>query len=363
MAVALDLARLGEGRTSPNPMVGSVVVKDGKIIGSGFHRGPGHPHAEIEAIRGTGRGESRIRPKRVGRTPGSPLHHGVTLYVTLEPCCPPKKGGRTPPCTDSIINSGIQNVVIGMKDPDPRVSGRGIAILRKAGLRVRVGVLEKECRELNEAYVTHRTKKRPFVTLKMAMTADGMVGLKPRRGEPCVRPLKITGPESDAYVHALRDRVDAILVGVGTVLADDPRLTTRLKERKGRDPIRIVLDGRRRIPPKARVLNLKSPAPTWAASMLTKKRSAGGRVDLRELLQELARRGVTSLLVEGGPTVWSAFLDKQLADRLIRFVAPRRLGPRGLPSLPPSTRASRTLRWKAKNARRIGRDLLLETDL
>ncbi|HSA58419.1 MAG TPA: bifunctional diaminohydroxyphosphoribosylaminopyrimidine deaminase/5-amino-6-(5-phosphoribosylamino)uracil reductase RibD [bacterium] len=370
MAVALDLARLGEGRTSPNPTVGALVVKDGTIVGRGFHRGPGQPHAEIEAIRDACRGESRIRPKRVGRplttgllslTQGS-RRNRVALYVTLEPCCPPKKGGRTPPCTDAIIKSGIQDIVIGMKDPDPRVSGRGIAILRKAGLRVRVGILEKECRRLNEAYVTHRTKKRPFVTLKMAITSDGKVGLR-GEGDHKVRPYKITGPEADAYVHALRDRVDAILVGTGTVLTDDPRLTTRLRELKGRDPIRVVLNGRRRIPPEARILRLKSATPTWIATSLTRKRTSKGRVDLSDLLRALALRGVLHLLVEGGPTVWSAFLEKRLVDRLIRFVAPKRLGPRGLPALPPSSRASKILGSKARSARRIGRDLLLETDL
>jgi diaminohydroxyphosphoribosylaminopyrimidine deaminase/5-amino-6-(5-phosphoribosylamino)uracil reductase len=278
------------------------------------------------------------------------------LYITLEPCCPPKKGGRTPPCTDAILKSGIKDVVIGMKDPDPRVSGRGIALLRKSGLRVRVGVLEKECRKLNEAYVTHRTKKRPFVTLKMATTADGMVGLRGRR-------IKITGPEADAYVHALRDRVDAILVGAGTVLSDDPRLTTRLKGRKGRDPIRVVLEGRRRIPPSARLFRVRSKSPAWRSSMLTKKRTAGGRADLAPLLRELARRGVVSLLVEGGPRVWEAFLEKGLADRLIRFVSPQRLGPHGLPALSPSPRTRKVFRIQAQKARRVGRDLLMDIDL
>ncbi|HEX5036058.1 MAG TPA: bifunctional diaminohydroxyphosphoribosylaminopyrimidine deaminase/5-amino-6-(5-phosphoribosylamino)uracil reductase RibD, partial [bacterium] len=224
MAVALDLARLGEGRTSPNPMVGAVLVRDGKIIGRGFHRGPGTAHAEIEAL---------------ASSPPAPLRHdvgegsrrrGEVLYVTLEPCCPPKKGGRTPPCTDAILRSGVREVVVGMKDPDPRTCGRGIALLKKAGVKVRVGVLEKEARDLNEAYVVHRSKKRPFVILKMAATADGMVGVKGKR-------LKITGPEADAQVHALRDRVDAILVGRGTVEADNPRLTARPKGGRGKDPL------------------------------------------------------------------------------------------------------------------------------
>jgi diaminohydroxyphosphoribosylaminopyrimidine deaminase / 5-amino-6-(5-phosphoribosylamino)uracil reductase len=342
MAVALDLARLAEGRTSPNPVVGAVLVRGGKIIGRGFHRGPGRAHAEIEAIQNACRGEASLRPARLGR----PLH-GTTLYVTLEPCC---HYGRTPPCSDAILRSGIQEVVIGMKDPDRKVSGKGIKILKKAGIKVRVGVLEKECRELNEAYITHRTKKRPFVILKMASTVDGKVGLRGRR-------CKITGAEADRQVHALRDRVDAILVGGGTVLSDNPRLTTRLKGGRGRDPIRIILDGRRGIPSSARLFHLRSLSPTWRASELTKGKSAAGRVNLKALLRELGRRGIMSLLVEGGPHVWSSFLDNDLVDLFLLFIARKRLGARGVPALPS---APRNLRLNFANPRRIGRDILLE---
>jgi diaminohydroxyphosphoribosylaminopyrimidine deaminase/5-amino-6-(5-phosphoribosylamino)uracil reductase len=356
MSIALDLARLGLGRTSPNPAVGAVIVKGGRIVGKGFHRGPGQAHAEIEALASIRRG---------GVTP--PLH-GTTLYVTLEPCCPPKPGGRTPPCTEAILKSGIKNIVIGMKDPDPSVSGRGIALLRKKGLRVQVGVLEEECRALNEAYVIHRLKKRPFVILKMATTMDGKVGLKNR-------PYKITGPEADRQVHALRDRADAILVGIGTVLSDDPRLTTRLKGQKGRDPIRVVLDGRLRISPQARLLNLKSSAPTWIATGVSKKhpkarklakkgagilflrRDRAGRVDLPSLLRELGRRGVVNLLVEGGPQVWSSFLKKRLVDRLALFIAPKRLGARGVPAL---FQTPKSPGFAVSSVRQVGRDLMME---
>ena len=373
MAVALDLARLAEGRTSPNPMVGALIVKKGRIIGRGFHRGPGHPHAEIEALNAVCKG---------GVTP--PLQ-GATLYVSLEPCCPPKKGGRTPPCTKAILASGIKHVVVGMKDPDPRMRGRGISFLKKAGIKVQVGVLEKEGLALNEAYVTHRTKKRPFVTLKIAATRDGKVGIKRRRGDtkgaaprPRVRPFKITGPEADAQVHALRDRVDAILVGAGTVSCDDPRLTTRLKGRKGKDPIRVILDGRLRVSPRARVLNLKSAAPTWiatavaetsakarrlrkkGAAILSLKGDPRGRVDPGRLLRELGRRGVTHLLVEGGPRVWASFLERRVVDRVLLFIAPRYLGVKGIPAFSRPTGGPGLV---FSSLRRLGRDWMAEADL
>jgi diaminohydroxyphosphoribosylaminopyrimidine deaminase/5-amino-6-(5-phosphoribosylamino)uracil reductase len=356
MAVALDLARLAEGRTSPNPMVGAVLVRNGKLVGRGFHRGPGTAHAEIEAIEETCRG---------GVTP--PLQ-GTTLYATLEPCCPPKKGGRTPPCTDAILASGVRKVVIGMKDPDPRMRGRGIALLKKAGIKVRVGLLEKEGRALNEAYIVHRSKKRPFVILKMAATADGMVGVRGKH-------LKITGPEADAQVHALRDRVDAILVGRGTVEADDPRLTARPKGRRGKDPLRVVLDSRLSLSPKARLLRQRSRAATVVATTVSKghrrvpvlkkagaeilhvPKSAQGRVALAPLLRKLAERGVMSLLVEGGPEVWTSFLSAGAVDRIVVFVAPQSLDATGVPAL---SRLLNNRHWKVTSARRVGRDLMLE---
>jgi len=336
MAVALDLARLAEGRTSPNPMVGAVIVdRKGKIVAQGFHRGPGEAHAEIEAL---------------GNPPFGPLiekggmggFRDTTLYITLEPCCPPKKGGRTPPCTDAILKSGIRKVVIGMRDPDSRVAGRGIRILRRAGIKVTVGVMEKECRELNAAYVTHRTKKRPLIILKMALSADGKAGLRGRQA-------KITGPEADAQSHALRDRVDAILVGSGTVLNDNPRLTTRLKGRKGRDPIRVILDRRRRISKTARVITVRSKAPTWIET-----------ASLPALLKKLAQRGVTSLLVEGGPRVWESFMKKRLVDRMLLFFSPRVLGERAIPVL---LHPFRYPGFKTVSIRRLGEDLMIEADL
>ena len=300
MPIALDLARLGAGRTSPNPAVGAVIVKKGKILATGFHKGPGLPHAEAEAI-----GKFRIP---------NPKLQGATLYVTLEPCCP-GKNGRTPPCTDAIIRSGIREVVVGMKDPDRHARGRGIALLRRAGIRVRTGVLENECHEFNAAYIVHRTRRRPYVILKMAMTLEGYVGWK-GRGR-LTSALQVTGREAQRHAHMIRDQVDAILVGVGTVIADDPRLTTRLIGKGGKDPVRVILDPLGKTPPDARVLNLRSYAKTIIASAPLDRH---GRIDLTRLLRRLAEQGIVTLLVEGGPEVWRSFLRKRLVDRLLLFL-------------------------------------------
>ncbi len=359
MGMALDLARLGLGRTSPNPMVGAVIVKNGKVLSTGFHRKAGMPHAEVEAM------------NSVGATGRSPLH-GATMYVTLEPCC---HHGRTPPCTDAIIKNGIKGVVIGMRDPDPKVAGKGIKILKKAGLRIRVGVLEEECRQLNKAYVKHRTQGLPYVILKAAMTADGKVGFKRRRGEARHRPCRITGPAAIEQAHVLRDQVDAILVGVGTVLSDNPRLTTRLKGRKGKDPIRVILDSRLRIPIGVRVL-IRRDSPTIIAtaasirhpkiSLLRKKgveilfckKDKSGRIPLLALLKQLALRGVLSLLVEGGPRVWSSLLRQGLVDEAVLFIAPQVLGAQGLPFL--ENVPDSKLLFKQVSQRVVGCDMMIE---
>lgn len=299
MAMALELARRGLGRTSPNPAVGAVLVKNGRVIGRGTHKRAGLPHAEIEALRDARGKKHSVRAKRLSI-------RGATLYVTLEPCA---HFGRTPPCTEAIIRAGIREVVVAMRDPDRQVSGRGIRQLRRAGVSVREGVMRCEAMKLNEAYITHRRLGRPFVILKIAATGDGFVG-----------PGSITGPAAKAFVHTLRNQIDAILVGSGTILKDNPRLTTRLRGRKGRDPIRVILDGRHRLPSSARVFHLRSDAPTLVASTISRKR--GGRIDLHDLLKKLGRRGILSLLVEGGPTVWNSFLRKRLADKILLFIAP-----------------------------------------
>ena len=314
MEEALHLARRGMGATSPNPMVGAVVVSAGEIVGRGFHPRAGEPHAEIVALR-----EARERAR------------GSTLYVTLEPCV---HWGRTPPCADAIIGAGVRRVVAAMPDPDGRVSGRGLRRLAEAGIETSVGVAEREARKLNEAYIKHRTVGLPLVTAKWAMTLDGRIAT--RTGES----RWISGEASRALVHEVRAASDAVLVGIGTVLRDDPALTARTPD--GRNPRRVILDSRLRLPLDARVL-AQNGAPVTVA---TTGRAAphvraaleargvevlvadgqAGRVDLGTLLRELGRRGVLSLLVEGGETVHGAFLDAGLIDKVMVFIGPRIVG-------------------------------------
>ena len=304
------------GRTSPNPRVGAAIVRDGKVISMGHHARAGQPHAEVDAIRNAG---------------GSV--EGATLYVTLEPC---NHQGRTGPCTDAILEAGIARVVIGCRDPAPHVAG-AIERLKGAGVEVDVGLLEEECTALVADFTKHIRTGLPFVTLKAAVTLDGKIAT--RTGDS----KWITGEEARTETHRMRDESDAILVGVGTVLADDPRLTVRHIE--GRDPIRVVLDASLRTPPTAAILD---PGRTSSASTLifhardadTSRRetlTAPGvefipvsrharGVDLHEVLQVLGDRDVVRLLVEGGSHVHGAFLDLSLADRAAIFIAPRILG-------------------------------------
>ncbi|HEX4834881.1 MAG TPA: bifunctional diaminohydroxyphosphoribosylaminopyrimidine deaminase/5-amino-6-(5-phosphoribosylamino)uracil reductase RibD [bacterium] len=314
MREALHLARRGAGATSPNPMVGAVVVSAGEIVGRGFHPRAGEPHAEIFALR-----DARARAR------------GSTLYVTLEPCA---HWGRTPPCTQAIIAAGVRRVVAAMADPDPQVSGRGFRRLAEAGVETCVGVVEREAQDLNEAYVKHRTVGLPFVTAKWAMTLDGRIAT--RTGDS----RWISGEASRAIAHEIRATSDAILVGIGTILRDDPALTARTPI--GRNPRRIVLDSRLRIPPNARVLARDGTpvivAATGRASPEARKAleargvevlvadGPDARVDLGAVLRELGRRGVMSLLVEGGGTVHGAFVDAGLVDKVMIFVGPLIVG-------------------------------------
>ncbi len=347
MAIALDLARLGLGRTSPNPAVGAVIVKKGKILATGFHQKAGMPHAEAEAI---------------GKLQSSKLK-GATLYLNLEPCC---HFGRTPPCTDAILQSGIREVVIGMRDPDSKVSGRGIRILKQQGIRVREGILRKECERLNEAYLKHRRTGLPFVILKVAATLNGRV--RPQKGK------WITGKEARNYVHILRDSSDAILVGIGTVLKDNPRLTTRIEG--GKDPVRVILDSSLRLSSKANVVKVRSNAPTYVATtkpgkkadqltragarILICRKDPQGRVNLKDLLRQLANEGILSLMVEGGPTVLSSFMKAKLADKVFLFLAPR-CSPS--PSLKEIDLLRKMSRLQNMTVRTLGQDLLVEGNL
>ena len=315
MHEALDLARRGAGTTSPNPMVGAVVVADEAIVGRGYHPRPGEPHAEVFALRDAG---ARAL--------------GATLYVTLEPCA---HWGRTPPCTEAIIGAGIRRVVAAMLDPDQQVSGRGLHRLAEAGVATSVGVAERDALDLNEAYVKHRTLGLPWVTAKWAMTLDGRIAT--RSGDS----RWISGAPSRALAHELRAASDAILVGIGTVLRDDPALTAR-GTAGARSPRRVILDSTLRVPLGARVL-ARDGTPVLVATTeradpearraleaagveVLAAGGADGRVDLRALLAHLARAGVMSLLVEGGSAVLGGFADAGLIDTVVAFVGPAIVG-------------------------------------
>ena len=321
MSLALKLARRRLGRTSPNPVVGAVLVKDGRVVGEGYHRAAGEPHAEVEAIRSAG---SDAR--------------GSELFVTLEPC---NHHGRTPPCTVAIIGAGIKKVWYGIDDPNPVVKGGGADTLREAGIDVVGQVLESRCRRINEVYLTNVKYHRPFVYLKLAMSLDGRIATRTGHSQ------WITSEQSRSKVHRLRDRVSAIVVGVGTVLADNPSLTTRLPGGRGHDPLRIIADSELRTPLDSAIFNSSSHAGVIIASRQNPPadrrvniekigakvvRTTGPqRVDLNDLFARLYRSGVTSVLVEGGAGLaWSA-LEARAVDRCMFFYAPIILGGQDAP--------------------------------
>jgi len=355
MRRALELAKRGAGRTSPNPMVGAVIVKAGRIIAEAHHRRAGGPHAEAIALKKAG---SRAR--------------GATLYLNLEPCCHLDK--RTPPCAPIIIGSRIKRVVISMRDPNPKVKGKGIGLLRRAGVQVREGVMKPEALKLNEAYVKYITTGKPFVISKAAMSLDGKIASL--KGST----TWITGKKARRESHRLRNEVDAVLVGINTILIDDPRLTTRLPGARGRDAHRIVLDSTLKIPETARVLSKKSDANTiiattrrghpnkiqrlerLGATILIVKDSAG-RVDLQELMTDLGRRGITSVMIEGGGRINASAFSSGVADKLIWFIAPRLIGRKNAVSVlegPVETGRRREVSLRDISINRIGEDLLLE---
>lgn len=354
MKKALRQARKGLGRTSPNPVVGAVIVREGRIIGSGHHKKAGDKHAEIEAL------------EKIGGKAGE----DDTLYVTLEPC---NHHGRTPPCTEAILNSGIKRVVVGMRDPNPNVSGGGCEFLAKKGIEVKTGTLESECRRLNEYFIKFVTTGRPFVVAKSALTMDGWTATSTGHSR------WITNERSRQFVHRLRDRVDGVMVGVGTVLADDPLLTTRLKNRRGKDPVRIIVDTHLRIPDKAKVLNNDSLSGTLIAvgsdesperlKSIQKNRvstllcpTKNGRIDLACLMNILGEMSITSLLVEGGAALFGSMINEGLIDKFYIFKAPRILGGNdGIPmaSGPGPKRMDECLALRDIRVRRFGDDLLI----
>lgn len=324
MGLALEEARKGVGRTSPNPAVGAIIVKDGTIVGRGYHKKAGTPHAEIHAIQDAGQAAK-----------------DATLYVTLEPC---NHTGRTPPCTEAILRAGIIKVVIGMSDPNPRVAGDGAGHLTTHGIKVCSGILKEQCQELNYPFIKHSTTGIPWIIMKAGLSLDGKMSFFPGQGAP------LTGLESSRYVHQIRNQVDAILVGVETALIDNPSLTTRLQGVGAtRDPLRIVLDSHLRLPADARMLHQNSTAETWVfcnelaskekemqlarngARIFRMPLDSDNRVDLSEMLKFLGKRNVTSVLVEGGARVHGAFYRQHLVDELLLFYAPFIIGDQGTP--------------------------------
>lgn len=318
MRMALRLAEKGRGTVSPNPLVGAVIVKRGRVVGQGYHRRPGEPHAEVLALEQAG-----------------PRARGATLYVNLEPCS--HKDKRTPPCLPLIQKARPQRVVIAMKDPNRRVNGRSIAALIRSRIKVTTGVLEAEAQRLNEAYTTVMIKGRPLVTVKVAQTLDGKIATSTGQSQ------WITGEAARTMAHQFRARTDAIMVGVGTILQDDPSLTVRMGEEQGRDPHRIIIDDALKIPLHAKVLRNTSTAHTFVAttSLASPERRAAlealgstvfvletaqGRVDLKELMSKLVELGINSVMIEGGGGLIGSALRAGLVDRMAVFIAPTLMG-------------------------------------
>lgn len=327
MALALALGRRGLGNTRPNPAVGAVVAGeegDGPvIIGRGWTQPGGRPHAETEALRRAGEAA-----------------RGATLYVTLEPC---SHHGRTPPCVDAIISAGIARVVSAMEDPNPLVAGRGHDRLRAAGIAVDVGVEAEEALRTHAGHIRRVRDGRPHVLLKLAVSADGKVGLAGRR------PVAITGEAARNFVHLKRAQHDAILIGIGTALADDPELTCRLPGMAGRSPVRVVLDTGLRLPPGSRLIRTARQTPVWIVASHAAPETAecnlrregadilrvggAGALDLDVVLATLAERGITRLMVEGGPKVAASFMRADLVDEAVLFHANRAIGRDGIDAL------------------------------
>ena len=357
MKMALHLAQQGRGRTSPNPMVGAVVVKDGAVAGMGYHQKAGTPHAEIHALNEAGMAAQ-----------------GSTLYVTLEPCC---HRGRTLPCVDFIIRSRVARVVAAMQDPNPLVNGRGIRMLRDAGIKVDVGILENEARKLNEFFIKYITKKIPFVILKAAVSLDGRIAT--RTGES----RWITGEAARERAHEIRDTVDAVLVGVNTVITDNPSLTTRLNGREGRDPIRIILDTHLRTPLDARVIVNDSPAKTFIfaggdvarerikayqernVTVLVAKKGMH-RIEFVQILEDLGVMEVSSLMIEGGAEVHASALKSGIVDRVVFFVAPKIIGGGGSREAIANLGVERirdAMQIEHVHVEQVGEDVMIEGDV
>ncbi len=357
MEIALREARKGIGRTSPNPRVGAVIVNNGHIVGRGYHKKAGTPHAEIHALADAGSAAL-----------------GATMYVTLEPC---NHTGRTPPCSHAVCGSGISRVVIGLKDPNPLAAG-GVSYLKAHGLEVECGVCEKECRAINYPFIKHVRTGLPWVVMKAALSLDGRITYKQGRAGA------ITGEKSKELVHGLRDELDAILIGAETAATDNPSLTTRLQKQESRDPLRIIIDSDLRTDPDSRVFQQQSEAETWIfctssaekTSLREKREQAllrvgakifrvsptkNGRVDLKEVLQVLGKNKILSLLVEGGAAIFGSFLCDDLVDEVYLLLAPFFIGDQGQPLLTGYFANERDQAKRLRDVRisRVGEDTLI----
>jgi diaminohydroxyphosphoribosylaminopyrimidine deaminase/5-amino-6-(5-phosphoribosylamino)uracil reductase len=357
MKMALSLAAKGRGMAHPNPMVGAVLVKYGMVIGKGYHKGPGTRHAEVVALREAGEEAA-----------------GAALYVTLEPC---NHQGRTPPCTDAILEAGVERVITAASDPNPLVKGGGEERLRKAGVRVEGGLLEERARKINAAYEKLVLTGKPLVTLKVAATADGKVAARGGASK------WITGEKARRVAHRMRRECDAVLVGRGTVEMDDPELTVRMVPLRGaRPPLRVVVDSRLSLDLSSRLARGGEPQVVVATTAAHDRKKAEilrgrgvevlvlgdkeGLVNLDELLMALGKKGAAHLMVEGGPTLVASFLEQGLVDRLALFIAPEVFGDKEARSWMEGrvvTDPSQAICLKWSASRRVGEDLLLEADI
>ena len=349
MKRALTLARKGIGRTSPNPVVGCVIVKDGAIIGEGWHKKAGEPHAEIHALEMAGIAAEKS-----------------DVYVTLEPCC---HSGKTPPCSEALIRAGVKRVVAGMLDPNPLVSGGGVAALKLAGIETSCGILEDDCRAINLPFIKHVTTGMPYVTYKCAMTLDGNIATI--TGES----RWISCEESRKYVHRMRSRMDAVMVGVDTIIADNPQLTVR--HVRGKNPLRVIVDTRLRTPESVNVLNGELSSRTIIATTEADPRvhfrylkqgvtimvcaEYDGRVSMEDLLQNLGSMGVQSILLEGGSRLAGNMLQHALIDEMVLFVAPKIIGSNGFApfNLQGVTSMAQAIKLEFTDVRRSGSDIVV----
>ncbi len=349
MALALSLGRRGLGNAFPNPAVGAVIVKDGVIVGRGWTQAGGRPHAEVVALN---------QAKRKAK--------GATLYCTLEPC---SHEGKSPPCADAVIKAGIARVVSALEDPNPEVAGQGHSRLRDKGITVELGLCADEARRAHAGHIARIQKARPFVTLKLALSKDNKAGLAGRK------PIAITGEQARDRVHMMRAQSDAILVGIGTVLSDNPQLTCRLPGLFERSPVRVVLDARLRVPMAVTVISTLRETPTWvfcshkaspiAEDILQQKGArvfrvdeTQGRLDLEDVLKILAGEGITRLMVEGGPTIAAAFVAAGLVDEAVLLRSPKEIGNGGIAALDGMKLEALTGKLKSRGSETLGADTI-----